>query len=156
VLKETLEDAHAHVGRIEVLGDPVGAVVLVNGKSAGALPLAAPVPVNAGSVDVEVSADGFVTERRSLTAPAQQVQTAVFRLRKVDLAPRNPEPVAAETANSTAVTSAATQNNEGSSGNSRTWIWVGLGTVAAAAVLGGVLLATRKDEYPTAGAEVSW
>jgi len=156
VLKDSLEDAHAHVGRIEVLGDPVGAVVLVNGKPAGTLPLAAPVPVNAGSVDIEVSADGFATERRSLTAPAQQVQTAVFRLRKVDLVARNPEPSTAATANPNVIATAAAPNDEVATGKSKAWIWFGVSAVVAAAVLGGILLATRKDEYPTAGAEVSW
>lgn len=156
VLRQALEDAHVHVGRVEIVGDPPKASVLVNGKVVGSMPLAAPIAVNAGNVDVEVSADGFITERRSINAPAQQVQTLVIRLEPVKRVPSlvltNPTPPSPASEQTLSATPAEEQRPS----QSRTLLWVGVGAVLVAAAITGVLLATRSDEYPTSKAEVSW
>lgn len=156
ILKQSLEDAHVHVGRVEIVGDPEKATVLVNGKAVGVLPLAAPVAVNAGNVDVEVSADGYTTERRSINAPAQQVQTLVIRLKKLELMPTAPVAQASEegTSQQLAVQSEARASEPPPS--SKKWLWIGIGAAVLVAAVAGVLIATRKDEYPTSSAQVSW
>lgn len=54
IIKQSIEEVKLHVGRVEVIGSPEGAEVSVAGKVAGRLPLATPVPVDEGTVDVEV------------------------------------------------------------------------------------------------------
>jgi len=71
-----------HLGRIEIVGEPEGAQVLVNGRAAGTLPLAQPVPVSAGEVDVELQAPGYERTQRTLTVAAGQYRRIVLRLAK--------------------------------------------------------------------------
>lgn len=82
--RAALQDADAEakkkVGRLEVLGEPRGAQVMVNGRIAGTLPLAGPVRLTAGNADVEVRAPGFATMTRSFVLAGGQFQSAVFNL----------------------------------------------------------------------------
>ncbi len=84
--RATLDDAlgtiQAHLGRVEVLGDPEGAEVSVNGRSVGKLPLAEPVRVSAGQVDVEMRAPGYVSAQRTLSIVGGQYQRLVLHLAK--------------------------------------------------------------------------
>jgi hypothetical protein len=79
-LAEALGMIQDHLGRVEVMGSPPGADVLVNGRSAGKLPLPEPVPVSAGQVDVELHAPGYQPAQRTLTLVAGQYQRVVLRL----------------------------------------------------------------------------
>lgn len=64
----SIEDVLAqHLGRLRVLGTPSGADVLVNGESVGALPLAEPKVLEAGSYVLEVRKSGYFPLRRSIT-----------------------------------------------------------------------------------------
>jgi hypothetical protein len=84
--RATLADAlgiiQGHLGRVEVIGDPPGADVSINGRPAGKLPLAEAVPVSAGEVDVELRASGYVSAQRTLTIVAGQYQRLVLHLVK--------------------------------------------------------------------------
>jgi hypothetical protein len=84
VLEEALGVAKRNIGRVEINGDPPGAEVLVNGRTVGKLPLAGPVRVIAGSVDVELRAPGYRTMLRTLTVSGQQYQPVVIRLEKAE------------------------------------------------------------------------
>lgn len=59
-----------HLGRIEVLGGVPGASVRVDGREGGALPLAEPLWASAGTVVLEVSAEGYVTAQRTVSVTA--------------------------------------------------------------------------------------
>lgn len=59
-----------HLGRLRVLGTPLGADILVNGESVGALPLAEPKVLEAGSYVLEVRKSGYFPLRRSITVPS--------------------------------------------------------------------------------------
>jgi hypothetical protein len=83
-IDEALRTVKSHVASVEVTGDPVGAEVVVNGKPVGALPLAGPVRVNAGSVDVELNAAGHRRGFRTVNVPAGEYQTVVLRLEKLE------------------------------------------------------------------------
>jgi hypothetical protein len=87
----TLADAlgiiQGHLGRIEVTGDPEGAEISINGRPAGKLPLADPVPVSAGEVDVDLRAPGYASAQRTLTIVAGQYQRLVMHLVKENAAP---------------------------------------------------------------------
>jgi hypothetical protein len=81
-LDEALGTIQAHLGRVEVLGDPEGAEVSVNGRPVGKLPLADAVRVSAGEVDVEMRAPGYVPAQRTLTIIGGQYQRLVLHLSK--------------------------------------------------------------------------
>jgi hypothetical protein len=87
-LDQALVTIQAHLGRVEVFGDPEGAEVSVNGRAVGKLPLAEPVRVSAGEVDVELRAPGYVAAQRNLTIIGGQYQRVVLHLaREVALKP---------------------------------------------------------------------
>ncbi len=81
-LDEALGTIEAHLGRIEVLGDPEGAEVSVNGRAVGKLPLADAVRVSAGQVDVEMRSPGYLPVQRTLTIVGGQYQRLVLHLAK--------------------------------------------------------------------------
>jgi hypothetical protein len=97
--RSTLENAMAvigqHIGRIEVIGEPEGADLLVNGRAAGSLPLSSPVHVSAGQVDVELRAPGYTSVQRTLTVVGGQYQRLVVRLKNG--APTAPSSASVET-----------------------------------------------------------
>jgi hypothetical protein len=64
VLDAGLATIHGHLGGLDVEADVKGAELWVNGARVGSLPLAAPMRVEAGSVVVEVRAEGYATARR--------------------------------------------------------------------------------------------
>jgi len=72
----------AHVARLEILGQPEGAEIVVNGRAAGRLPLASPVTTSVGEVDLEARAPGFQPEVRKMTLTGGQYQRVVIRLQK--------------------------------------------------------------------------
>ena len=82
ILDEALGAIQGHLARIEVLGDPEGADVSVNGRVVGKLPLKEAVRVSAGEVEVELHAPGYVPIQRTLTIVGGQYQRLVLHLTK--------------------------------------------------------------------------
>lgn len=85
-LDESLATIKNHIARVEVIGDPAGAEVLVNGRMAGRLPMTTPASVSAGQVEVELRAPGYRSGSRTLNLSGGQYQRLVIRLEK-DLPP---------------------------------------------------------------------
>ena len=99
-LDQALNTIQAHLGRIEVIGNQNGAMVSVNAREVGRLPLPEPVRVSAGQVDIQVSAPGYAPVQRTVTIVGGQYQKVVVHLAK-EAAPAvqpaataSPEPVA--------------------------------------------------------------
>jgi len=86
VLDEALGTIQKHLGRIEVIGDPEGAEVAMNGRRVGKLPLGEPVRVSEGGVDIDVRAPGYSPGQRTVTLVGGQYQRVVFHLAKVGAA----------------------------------------------------------------------
>ena len=84
VLDEALGTIHRHLGRVEVIGDPEGAEVSVNGRRVGKLPLAQPVRVSAGQVDIEIRAPDYLSAQRTVTLVGGQYQRVVIHLTRVE------------------------------------------------------------------------
>lgn len=151
-LKESSEVVKTHVGRVDVVGDPVGAVVLVNGNNVGTLPLADAVPVNEGLVAVELSAPGYETGTRSLTIAGGSYQRLVVRLVKTQTT--QPAPVslmpADQGANDPALTASAATDSEGSSKSvfKSPWFWGGVAAVVVATAVAVVLLSSGDPKSP--------
>lgn len=81
-LDESLATIKNHIARVEVIGDPAGAEVLVNGRVAGRLPMTTPASVSAGQVEVELRAPGYRSGSRTLNLSGGQYQRLVIRLEK--------------------------------------------------------------------------
>ena len=78
-IDESLREAKMKVAVIEVVGEPPGADVLVNGKVVGQLPLARPVRIEAGEIDVELRAEGHRPSLKSLHVEGGQYQRIAVR-----------------------------------------------------------------------------
>jgi len=77
----------SHIARVEIVGDPEGAEILINGRAVGTLPLSGPISTSAGSVDIEARAPGFRHEMRTVNLTGGQYQRLVMRLQKDEPAP---------------------------------------------------------------------
>jgi len=91
-LEDALVTIKSHIARVEIGGEPSGAEVSVNGNVVGRLPLAAPVRANAGQIEIEVRAPGYLPATRSLRIDGGQYQKVALRLE------REPEHTPATTA----------------------------------------------------------
>ncbi len=142
-LKDALEQVKAKVGRVEIVGKPVGAEVAINGRVVGTLPLPKPVLVNEGPVDIEVSAPGYKRGIKNLTVPGASFQSVVIRLEEAQItAPPAVAMNAPSDDNSGLVASA---NSEATTDEARPitknpWFWAGAAAVVGAVVLGVVLV----------------
>lgn len=141
-LKESLEVVKSHVGRVEVLGSPEGAHVLLNGLAVGALPLPDAVPVNEGLVDVEVKADGHVPERRSFSIGGGAYQRVVVRLQPL------PVPSAPRVAESAPGLATREAPEAASSSSTSGWLWGGLALAVAGGVAAALLLGRPEPKSP--------
>ena len=105
VLEQALNTIQGHLGTLEIAGEPTGAEVVVAGKIVGRFPLAESLRACAGPVDIEVSADGYESDKRTITLSAGQYQRILVRLKRTGVATSavNP-PVATPNASPTAVT----------------------------------------------------
>ena len=107
VLDGAMLTIQSHLARVEVVGDPEGAEVAISGRRVGKLPLAEPVRVSAGQVDVDVAAPGYSPTQRTVTLVGGQYQRVVVHLVKVE-APAASADSAAKPASASTVTSTST------------------------------------------------
>jgi len=71
-----------HLATVEVVADVPGAIVRINGEEVGPLPLRGGVRVVAGSVSVEVAAEGYeALVRRFVTSPGETVRERLSLVR---------------------------------------------------------------------------
>jgi hypothetical protein len=93
-LGQALSKARAQIGELVVEGTPSGASVVVNGRDLGSLPLAAPVKVPAGNVEVTIRAPGYSDLARSMRVEGGEKERLSVSLdRLVQVAPVLVEPV---------------------------------------------------------------
>ena len=100
-LERVLAGVRASIGEIGIVGHPEGAEVVVNGQSAGTLPLPKPVRVGDGPVRVEVHAAGYQSSVQTLTmskGAKQQVDVRLARAIGAQPSPSAPMPVDAPSA----------------------------------------------------------
>lgn len=79
VIVQSLAVVKSHIARVEIVGEPVGAEVLVNGNVVGRLPLPEPVRVTAGEIEVELRTPGHARASKSLRVEGRQFQKVVLR-----------------------------------------------------------------------------
>jgi len=154
-LKDSLEVVKTHVGRVEVLGEPAGALVTISGINVGNLPLQDAVPVNEGLVDIEVTADGFERDRQRLTITGASYQRLVVRLVKSQAQAKElpkvkqaasenqPEVVAVD-----ALTAAPPEPTESTPLLKSPWFWGGVAALVAAGVVTAIVLGSGGSKDP--------
>jgi hypothetical protein len=81
-LGRALEVIRNHVAHVEIVTDPPQSEVVVNGAVAARLPLADPVTVVAGQVDLEFRATGYRNAVRTLNVKAYQYERVFVRLER--------------------------------------------------------------------------
>jgi hypothetical protein len=86
-LEKTRAGARKSIGEIAVTGTPAGAEVLLNGRSAGHLPLAAPLRLDKGLVELQVRAPAHAIFTRSFTIAGGEHETIVVALVPLAVAP---------------------------------------------------------------------
>lgn len=70
VLADALKTSRDNISYIEVLGEPAGAEVFMNGRRVGSLPLGTPIKHDGGSALIEIRAPGFVTASQTVQVAA--------------------------------------------------------------------------------------
>lgn len=154
VLKDASESAKSHIGRVEILGSPEGANVRVSGRIVGTLPLAADIPVNEGSVDIEVSADGYSDGTRTIAVAGASHQSVVIRL--MPAASKSPLAMAPlPTADSETHAAVADEPERSRSAFRSPWLWVGVGVVVAAIGV-SLLVMSGGTSYPQPDQKGGW
>jgi hypothetical protein len=162
-LTEALQTIQTHLGRVEVTGDPPGADVYIDGQPAGKLPLADPVRVAAGSVEVELRAPGFITSGKTVVVPSNGYERVFVGLYRP--APVAPPPVVQTTPAGAVPTSAGERGpselDSGGASPSRgpsalrssyKWIALGAGAIGLGVGTYGVVENGRKsDAFNAAG-----
>jgi hypothetical protein len=83
ILNESLTRAREHLGGLEVLGEPSGAEVLVEGEVRGTLPLGKPLRVRAGECQFEVRAAGHHPVTRTVQVAAGALTRETVKLAKL-------------------------------------------------------------------------
>lgn len=143
-LKDSIESVKVHVGRVEVIGSPEGAEVLIAGKLFGRLPLATPVPVDEGTVDIEARASGHQSMIRTVSVRGGQYQKVVLRLERSMQPPGIAEAVPASHGRSEPEISSNASPTESEAGDQpvykKAWFWGTVGGLVVAGVLTAVLL----------------
>jgi hypothetical protein len=160
MLEETLTKVRARLAEVAVDATPAGANIVVAGHAAGTAPLAGPVRVVAGDVDIQVNTDGYVAATRSIHVNGGEHVRLVVNLEKVAVSPAAaappasvtpPEPPQRSTQPSTTATSAGEVDeaahppaDSGTSGL-RIAAWVTAGTAVAALGVGVAYMINARD-----------
>jgi hypothetical protein len=95
ILEEARANARAHVGTLIIEGRPEGADVRVNFVRAGNLPMAAPIKVGEGSVTIEVTANGYEEQKRTIVVRGASTERIRFDLVSVKREPKAEPPAQA-------------------------------------------------------------
>jgi hypothetical protein len=111
VLDESLARVLREVGRLDVLGGPAGAEIVIGGEVKGSLPLSTPIHVRTGEVRFELRAPGFQADVRTVHVIAGQLARETIRL--APLAPPSPAIAKATTDASTVHTLAGNSSAPG-------------------------------------------
>jgi PEGA domain len=159
LLEQALTEIQGHLGSLQLSGGVAGAEVRINGETVGSLPLEAPIRVPAGSVALEVRAQGFLPVVRTVSIPARGLARESVVL--VATGPAVSATSSTAMANDVAITTVGATTNTAAS-SSTTWgnrktaaVVLGAGAVVALGVGTAFLFIrdSRAKDYndPTAG-----
>lgn len=153
-LEDSVRRARMTIGEIAVTGAPVGAEVLINGRTAGLLPLATPIRIGQGPTTVELRASGYASGSAVVEVVAGKRSEVTLRLEKAGV----PSQVSvARPAPAISIASQPVSQPAVETGRARPligWLLIG-GGVATAGAGAALLLAARSDCTSRPGFECS-
>lgn len=94
ILQSALAEIRRHLGRLEVVGDPSGAEVVIDGAVVGRLPLSTMLRVPTGSLTFTVRCDGYFPVTRTVQVDSRYPLREQVRLAPVTARVAAPEPAA--------------------------------------------------------------
>jgi PEGA domain len=154
-LVAALARVRGNIGEISVVGAPAGASISVNGRPAGTAPLATPLRVAKGKVDLEVRATGYRDVIRSVHVAGADRQEVAIALEKEE-APALPtaaaEPSAAGTSEAPAVDLRAAPSERPEHRVRRKVAWgfgIAAGLALAATVTETVIWQLKRADFDT-------
>jgi hypothetical protein len=144
-LEESVRAIDAHLGSLEIWGDPADAEVLFNGRPVGALPATGAVRVEIGQVTVTVRAKGYADTIRTIDVKGgdslRENVTLVAAAPAPIMPPVAPAPTAGEQTPSLVAQPGATADEASARPvYARWWFWTSIGAVAAGGVVAAILL----------------
>lgn len=139
-----LDSLKGRVALLELVVEPVGADILVDGVSVGTAPLAKPVVVDVGARRVQVRATGYRTRDETLRLAGGDRRELKFVLEREPERPTTaPEPVQPQPA----VGTPSTADKPAAAPSSMRWVgWTAAGALAAGAAVTGVLGITAASD----------
>jgi hypothetical protein len=142
ILDEALTSVKTTIGELMITGSPDGADVIVNGRPAGRLPIAAPVRVGQGPALVELRAEGYAPNSASVDVVGGKKGSLDLHLQArvgMSLPVALSQPQSEKTIALDSPSDKPAVRSDGQTG--RTILgWTLVGTGAAAAILGGVFV----------------
>jgi len=91
ILRGALEKVAGHLGSVQVLGEPVGAEVLIHGNVVGRLPMMTPARVPIGEAQIEVRHPGFRASSRVVSVSAGELsRETIVLVRPISTVPNLP------------------------------------------------------------------
>jgi PEGA domain len=159
-IRKTLAHVQASIGEVEVNGSPRGAAVLVNGQPVGQLPLAQPVRIGEGAVQVVLRAPGYKEgSSYSKVAGGQRVTVSVHLEQLPALVPAPPAKSNPERGKTRGQGPVIAQSRAERADGQATWIrpatWIAATTAVVALSVGAYGLHTQRtkgeefDNYPS-------
>jgi hypothetical protein len=148
-LEDSLRTIDAHLGSLEIWGEPADAEVLFDGHPVGTLPATGPVRVEIGQVTVTVRARGYTDTVRTIDVKAgaglreNVMLVAAPQPRSApSLALAAPVPVASDRTSSLVAQPDSSGPGDASDRPlyARWWFWTAIGAVAAGGIAAAILL----------------
>lgn len=146
VLESSLATIRKHVGEVEILGEPGGAEVRVDGRPQGTLPLNRRIRAAAGTISVEVRAAGFLPVTRAVVVtPEELVRETIILQPVTSLPPAAATGETARTAGDVELGRAPT-SAEASRPWARPLAWAGVVGAGVFVAAGGIALGIRESK----------
>ena len=147
VLESSLATIRKHVGEVEILGDPKGAEVRIDGRLQGTLPLARSIHAAAGTVSVEVRAPGYLTVTRSvIVTPAELNRETIFLQQASSTSAGQAEPAREPERSTGSGDGGGPPAEHGSPSWGRRLAWVGVAGAGLFAIGGATALLVRESK----------
>jgi hypothetical protein len=147
VLESSLGTIRKHVGEVEILGDPKGAEVRIDGRLQGTLPLARSIHAAAGTVSVEVRAPGYMAVTRTvIVTPEELTRETIFLQQVSSTSAAQAEPAREPEGAKAGGDGAGPSGEHGAHPWGRRLAWVGVAGAGLFAIGGATALLVRESK----------
>jgi hypothetical protein len=151
-VESALAAVRTHLAWLDVEANVPGAELRIEGAAAGTLPLASPARVVGGTITIEVNADGFVPQRRTVQVePGIRAREVMTLVKSLSSGPGSPDtqPHAAVPSAAAFPTPLPAQVAPDANAAMRTAAWISLATAAAFSAGAGTAMVLRESNAAT-------